>query len=538
MTGMIDLKQLQLTGILAVFALAGSFSACGDPSKADTWLISMDQSTISVADAGNTWLRLSPEQQDFFIQRGDHVNDFIVSLARKEMIIREIHRLNYLQKPDILALGNARIRMKASLLARDSIFADAEESITDEDIDFFKDHMGRTVWYASSSESFDEMSYGPSHLPELPRELVLHLDSMNPGDALPLSDGTLIRFDSLVVSDPELVSETLADSERVTDFAVQRLSAARGKADLSRIADSVFSGAEPRISDAAVNDLVLYYSLGEEFIPDDSIAVSPHIVMTSLDFVYEIEYQSDFMPVKPSDLVWLEWFIDTTLLNHALRQYFATIYPDTYADLLAERDEWMMSIASDKLFEDEVYSFINITPELLRDEFDSLNEIPIIPERRSIQCVQVHIDDVAAYETAVSHGNSIDSVISNFDFWVDLSKDDPPSNITRPLLIEDIPGFRGDEVFSMESGDTVTWSSLSPIYEGQAYIAFRLVAVFPPHEANYEDIEGDLYQIVFSRLSEERTRSWLEELARRYSLSINMDVLQSLPPDPELWITE
>ncbi len=537
MTGMFDLKQLQLTGVLVVFAFAVSPLACGKPSKADTWLISMDQSTISVADAGNTWLVLSPEQQDYFIQHGDHVNDFIVSLARKEMIIREIHQLNYLQRPDIVALSNAWMRMKASLLARDSIFADAEESITDEDIIFFRDHMGRTVWYTSSSESSSEMSFGPFHLPELPRELVVHLDSMNPGDELPLLNGTLIRFDSLIVSDPELVSETLADSVRVTAFAVQRLSASWGKADLNRVADSILSDAEPGISDTAFNNLVLYYSLHEELIPDDSIVVSPHVILTNLDIVYEIEYQSEFMPVKPSDPVWLEWFIETTLLNHALRQYFATIYPDTYADLLTERDEWMMSIASDKLFKDEVYSFISITPELLRDEFNNLNEIPIIPEKRSIQCVQVQIDDVVAYETAISDGNSIDSLISHFNFWMNLSKDDPPSNITRPLLRENVPGFRGDEVFSMEPGDTVTWSSLSLIYEDQMYLAFRLVEVLPPHEATYEDLEEDLYQIVYARLAEERTQAWLEELAEKYSLSINMDILPSLPSDPELWIT-
>ncbi|MCK5115721.1 MAG: hypothetical protein KAR44_03920 [Candidatus Aegiribacteria sp.] len=259
--------------------------------------------------------------------------------------------------------------------------------------------------------------------------------------------------------------------------------------------------------------------------------------MTTLDIVYEIEYQSDFMPVKPSDPVWLEWFIDTTLLNCALRQYFATIYPDTYADLLTERDEWMMSIASDRLFEDQVYSFIIVTPDLLQEEFNNLIEIPIIPERRSIQCVQVHVDDVVAYETAISEGNGIDSLISRLDFWMNLSKDDPPSNITRPLLREDIPGFRGDEVFSMDPGDTLTWSSLSPIFENQMYFAFRLVEVFPPRFATYDDLEGELYQIVKGRLSEERTQVWLEELAEKYSLSINMDVLQSLPSDPELWIT-
>ena len=70
------------------------------------------------------------------------------------------------------------------------------------------------------------------------------------------------------------------------------------------------------------------------------------------------------------------------------------------------------------------------------------------------------------------------------------------------------------------------------------YIVFRLAKVFPSHLATYEDIEGDLYQIVYSRLAEERMRTWLEELAEEYSLSINLDVLPSLPSDPELWITD
>ncbi len=511
--------------------------ACGTQSRANTWLISIDNATISVAEAGNAWDKLSTEQREYFIQGGDHVNDFTLSLARKEMIVREIHRLDLLQRSDVVALGNARVLMGASMQARDSILAEAEKCLTVEDIEFFKDHMGRSVWYTSSPGSSIEESSGPLHLPELPVELVVHLDSMNLGDELPLADGTLIRFDSVVVTAQDLISEALEDSSRVTTLAIQRLSAARGKADIDRIIDSVLIYSEPLIIDTAVSNLVLYYSGLEELIPNDSIVVSQRGIMTAMDIVQEIEYQREFYPTKPSDTNWLEWFINNTILNDALRQYFAAAYPEEYTELLTERDVWMMSIASDKLFEDEVYGFISITPELLRDEFDSLNEIPIIPERRSIQCVQVQSDDVMVYETAISEGDGVDSVISRFDFWINLSKDDPPSSITRPLLREDIPGFRGDDVFSLEPGDTLTWSSLSPIYEDQAYMAFRLVKVFPPHEATYGDIEGDLYQIVYSRLLEERTRIWLEDLAQRYSLSINMDVIPSLPSDPELWIT-
>ena len=480
---------------------------------------------------------LSPEQQNYFIQRNDHVNEFIISLARKQTIIREIHRLNYLQRPDIIALGNAWIRRQASLLARETIIAAAEESITDEDINYFKDHMGTTVWYTVLSESPSEMQFGPAHLPELPRDLSVHLDSMNPGDELPFSDGSLIRYDSVMVTDPALVSETLVNSERVTDFALQRLSTAGGKADLERITDSILSAAESEISDTAINSLSLYYSGLENLIPEDSIVISRRGIMTASDFVQEIEYQSGFMPVQPGDAVWLKWFIDNTLLNDALRHYFASVNPEAYLNLSAERDTWMLSTASDKLFEDEVYSGIRITPGLIRDEFDNLIEIPIVPEKRSIQCVQIQSDDVLAYETALSEGNSVDSIIEGCGFWRLLSKDDPPSNITRPLLMDEIPGFRGEAVFEMLPGDTVTWSSLSSLYEDYEYMAFRLVEVYPPHTASFEELEEDLYYAVRARIEEERTSEWLDELGEKYSLVINEDLLESLPSDPALWIT-
>ena len=244
------------------------------------------------------------------------------------------------------------------------------------------------------------------------------------------------------------------------------------------------------------------------------------------------------MPVQPEDTVWLEWFIVITLYKDALMHYFAEVVnPDEYAGLSAERDSWMLSIASDKLIADEVYNTISITPESLRNEFDSLTEIPVIPDKRSIQCVQIQSDDVFAYETALSEGNSVDSIIESCDFWVLLSKDIPPSNITRPLLMEEIPGFRGEDVFAMLPGDTIAWSDLSPLFEDYTYTAFRLVEIFPQHTATFEEIEEDLYWIVRARLGEERTSIWLEELSEKYSLSINEDLLSSLPSDPALWIT-
>ena len=533
----LDLKPEYITGAVVILGFAIVAVACGTPSTADTLLISIDGSTISVAEAGCAWVDLSPEQQEYFIQRGDQVNDFTLSLARKDMIIREIQRLNYLQRSDIVALGNAHIRMEASLHVRDSIFADAEESVTAEDIEFFKDHMGRTVWYTFSPGSSIEENYGPSHLPELPRELAVHLDSMNVGDELSLSDGTLIRFDSVVVTDPELVAESLVDSDRVTALAVQRFSSARGKADIDRIAESLLSAADPCINTEAVDNLLLYYSGLQELVPGDSVIISSREIMTAMDIVQEIEYQSGFYPVKPSDPDWLEWFIDNTLLNDALRQYYEAVYPEEYAELLTEADEWILGIASDRLFEDEVYSFINVTPQLLQDEFNSLTETPIIPETRSIQSVRVVSDNVEAYETAVAEGNSIDPIISRCDFWTFLSEDDPPSNITRPLLREEIPGNRGDEVFALQPEDTLSWSSLSVLYEGYMYMAFRLVSIHAPHEAIYEELEPDLYQIVRARLMAERTGVWLEELGEEYSLTINEDILSTLPSNPALWPT-
>lgn len=479
---------------------------------------------------------LSSEQQNYFIQWDDPAHEFVVSMARKQMIIKEILRLDYLLRPDVIAIGNSWTRKEASLLARESITASAGESITNEDIDYFMDHMGTTVWYSSSPGSPGEIGFGPAHLPELPREIAVHLDSMDLGDELPLSDGTLIRYDSVLVTDPVLVSETLENHERIASFAFQRFSAVRGNADLERITDSILSEAEPRISDTAINNLVLYYSGPENLIPEDSIVFSHHGILTALDIVQEIEYQNSFMPVKPSDVIWLEWFIDNTLTNDALMHYFMAIDPEAYAEMLMDRDVWMLSIASEMLFANEVHSVVIVTPELLREEFDNLNEIPIIPEKRSVQCVIIQNNDIMAYETAISQGNCVDSLISSCDFWTYLSDDVPPSNITRPLFKEDIPGLRGEEVFAMQPGDTVTWSILSPLTENITYTAFRLVEIVPPHDATFEEYEETLHRIVRTRLEEERTIVWLEELGEKYSLTINEDVLSSLPSDPALWI--
>jgi len=537
MQRMLDLKRSNLKTAVLIFAVFFSVMACGTPTLAETWLISVGDSTISVTEAGRAWSELSAEQQEFFIHEDDQKYDFVLSLARKQIIISEILRLDYLHRSDVFALGNSWIRMNASLQARDSVSSEAEKSVTPEDIDFFLDYIGKTVWYTYSSGSSSEISAGPVHLPELPRELAVHLDSMNSGAELPLEDGTMIRLDSVVVTDPDLVTETLEDSAGIASLATDRIASVRGRAELDRITDSILRAIDPHIADEALIDLVSFYSGNAELVPGDTIVVFSTGVITAMDIVMEIEYHSGFSPTKPSEINWLEWFIGNALLNDALRQYFAETYPAAYSELLIERDDWMMAVASDKLFEDEVYRSISVTPDLLLDEFHSLPEIPMIPETRSIQCVQVLRADVSEYERLLAAGSSVEQVVSRCNFWSNLSADDPPTNITYPLLRSEVPGNRGDEVFAMQAEDTLTWSSLTPLFEDYMYFAFRLVDVIPPHEGTYDELEPDLYKIVMARLTAEQTASWLDELSEEYSLEINEDILSTLPTDPELWET-
>jgi hypothetical protein len=508
--------------------------SCGGGPDGDTWLIRQGEQTITVASAGEAWMALTPDEKGYFLSRNNQFGEFIVSLARKEMIVSEIERLGYMERNDVLYIGVAWMRRAAFSRGQEYIDSIVEASITEEDIVYFMDHMGKTVWFTLSPGTPEETCKGPDHLPELRRELAVHLDSMQVGDVLEMSDGTPVRLDSVYLTAPELVNATLEDTAGVSAYASQKLLTTWSSELRRSVTDSVIAYADPDIRTDALMRLADFYSGSSQLQPDDTLIVSSLGTMTAESFVCEIEFMGTEVPVQPSDSVWLMWLAKQTLSHEAFMEYLSKVTPETLEDLLPLRDEWMLETAFEQLYTDSVSSLIEITQGMLRNEYDSLNELPVIPESRSIQCVEVRSSVVDEYISALQSGE-VDSFILECGFWQPLSQDSPPTSHTRPLLAEEVPGGNHEAVFSLDRHDTTGWSDPLPLVEDYSYFAFRLRGVYPPHEASFDEMEEELELIIRTRLEEERLNCWLLDLEKACDLRINEEVLTSLPSDPALW---
>ncbi len=351
----------------------------------------------------------------------------------------------------------------------------------------------------------------------------------------PLSDGTPIECDSVVVTDPQLVEATRRDTARVADLATGRYTSQRSKEMTEDIADSILAVSSPRIDSLYLSSLADYFANGTGPDLQDTAIVSNILVMTGNDLVQEINFYGRYYPINPSSRTWLLWFAGITLYNDALAYYYQSRYPDDYGQLLAGRDRWLLDIASNLLFQEQVSDSISVSEDDLAEEFQSLDRIPVIPETRSLQCVAVSIQDTAAYNAALSDGDGLDSLISRCNYWRDLSDDDPPTNVTRPLLPREVPGNHGDIVFEHSADDTLSWSQLLPVFEGTMYMAYRLVRVVPPHQGSFRELRDDLENRIMARRIDARTESWLQQLQEKYSLRLNETALDSLPQDPGDW---
>jgi len=510
------------------------FISCGGGMDGDTWLIRQGEQTITVASAGEAWIALTPDEKGYFLSRSNQFGEFIVSLARREMIVSEIERLGYMDRNDVLYTGEAWMRRASFSRGGEYIDSVVEASITEEDIVYFMDHMGKTVWFTLSPGTPDETSKGPDHLPELRRELAIHLDSMQVGEVLEMSDGVPVMLDSVYMTAPELIEASLEDTAAVTTYASQKLLTTWSSALRRSVTDSVIAAADPDIRTDALMRLACFYSGNGQLQPDDTLIVSALGTMTAESFVYEIKIMETGVPVQPSDSVWLMWLAKQTVSHEAFMEYLSTVTPETLEDLLPLRHEFMLETAFEQLYTDSVSSLIEITHDMLSNEYDSLNELPVIPESRSIQCVEVLGSALDEYRSALLSGK-VDSFILECGFWPSLSQDSSPTFNTRPLLAEEIPGGNHNAVFSLERHDTTEWSDPLPLVEDFSYFAFRLRGVYPPHEASFEEMEGELELIIRTRLEEERLNYWLLDLEKTYDLRINEEVLSSLPSDPALW---
>ncbi|MFO8184691.1 MAG: peptidylprolyl isomerase [Candidatus Aegiribacteria sp.] len=519
----------------AVLIAATVTTGCAgpSPSAADPWLIAVDGDTAYVSDLAEVWAGMDEAARAAFRSRDNPVEHMVDSYTGRMLLDRELAESGILTDPETVSFGRSWLRLQASRAARNHFLRTAESSVSGADIQFFKDHMGKTVWFTFHPGTDSSEDRGPDHLPELDRQLALHLDSMSAGETGEYSGGVRVRLDSVFTTDPALVAETLADTAHVNSMAVSRTAGARVRRWIDDVKKDLSDDFSVAFDSSAVERLAAFYS-GEAEFAEEPVISSALGNWTSSELRTEIDFRSTRVMVQPSSVTWQYYFIDNLCLQAFLEDTLEKAAPDLLDSLRAEADEYMKELALERLYHEKIETQVSVDPGLIEEMYSDLQEPLMIEEQRILQAVTFPEDSIIAYREAIETGR-LEEFISGLNGFQHLAADPGNPQYTVPLSRSEVPGGYGDMVFGLEPSDTTVWLGPQPMSEGMGQVMFRLVEVLPEREADLEEATPALENIIRAQLKEEATVRWMQELRERYGPVVNREVLNSLPDDPDRW---
>jgi hypothetical protein len=486
----------------------------------DTWLIRTTEGEITVADAGRAWNNLRPQAREGFLSGSNPVGEFVTTLARRNMTVAEISNDSYLFSPGIQALRRSWLRSSAFIAMRDSLVASETAGITEEDLRNYRLLLGKTVWYTDP----EGVTRGPERLPDLPWELAFALDTLEPGAAAELEDGSFV-LDSVVTAPDSLIAATLADTVRVNAFARGSLAESRAGRALREIESAV-------IADMAFDSTAAAaYSSEDPSLSGETVLVtwgSNSLTADDMDGIKTLVGMS--FPLESMSLQW----VFHNLQNHARLEEtagaYSLLYPDDYAVLEGEADRFAMEYAGELLYTNRVTAEVSITEQMVIEAYESIEEIPMMPETRTFMSVVVPPEQLEETVEFVSMGGDP----------TDLGYDGLPatlahghSHLSRPVTPGQIPGNMATVLFMMESGNR-EWQRPMEVGEG-LFVLFRLDSVIPSSPATFDHLEASIRQNLRAHLEEQLMMDWIRDMEQKYRLEINTGILRDLPMDPAAW---
>lgn len=169
----------------------------------------------------------------------------------------------------------------------------------------------------------------------------------------------------------------------------------------------------------------------------------------------------------------------------------------------------------------------------MEDLFENLEEPFTIPEKRVLQAIIMPQDSMIAYSNFTR--DEKDEFILSMPGFERLAADSARPQITRPLKVNEVPGFHGDEVFQIDPADTTSWLGPLELFGGTMMCMFRLIEVVPLRNATFDEVEDELRVMTMSKFEEQATVEVIRELEEKYGLLINEDILEKLPEDIGSW---
>ena len=525
-----------LTSVAAVIpALLFLISGClgSSATTGDTWLIIIGTDTVTVSEIGAAWNRMDQDQREYFTRNADPVGQYIVAYTRKLILHRELESEGYLSDHDIISLGDSWLRLMTVETSLDYFISTAKAAVTSSDLQFYRDHIGKTIWFTLNPGTDSSIFRGPDHLPELSFELALHLDTLSIGQTGTSESGIVARMDSVVVTDPTLVAEALSDTATCNRMATARIAHGRNRRWLNGIRDGLVEKYSISVDSAAVNRLVDFYAGNGELI-DEIVIESDQGNWSAAMLRDEINFLESKMYVQPTSMTWQFYFIENLSFGSFLAETLQQAAPWLLDSLRIEAESYIFDLASEKLYDIMVFSVITVSESDIEEQYINLEEPFIIEEMRSIQAVIIPEGCLMDYRTAFSSGNIEDYVLTLNGFSY-LAADSARPQITRMLKVNEIPGGFGNEIFLIDQSNTTSWIGPYELAENTGYVLFRLMNVEPEREALLEEVRTPLEMMVRARLEEEATVAWMQQLELKYEPMVNEEALKNLPADPGLW---
>lgn len=529
------MKTIPVTVTVAAAVLLLLISGCFGSSvpAGDTWLIIVGTDTVTVSEIGDAWNRMDQDQRGYFTRNTDPAEQFVLTYTRKLILQLELESEGYLSDPDIVSRGEAWLRLTTVDAAIDYFVSAATRAVSASDIQFYRDHMGKSVWYTLDPGTDSSVAHGPDHLPELVFELALHLDTLSIGQTGRSESGIAVRLDSVVVTDSVLVAEALADTVVCNQMATNRIAHGRNTRWMNGIRNTLVEDYSISVDSAALNRLVDFYSGNGELI--EEIVIESDLGNWSAAMLRdEIDFLESKMYVQPASLTWQFYFIDNLSFGVFLAETLQHAAPLLVDSLRVGAESYIFDIASEKLYIAEIFSRVTVSDSEIEEMFCNLEEPLIIEEMRSLQVVMIPEEDLDDYRTASARG-SIDNYVSTLNGIAYLAADSANPQITRLLRSSEIPGGYGNEIFLIDPSDTTNWTEPRVLTESGGYVLFRLIDVVPEREALLEEAGIPLEMMIRTGLEEEATIAFMQQLELKYEPLINEEVIEDLPVDPGLW---
>jgi len=518
--------KMKITALFFVLVLA--LTACGNPRGTD-WVFRTANDTVTVREAGELWSGLGREERAAFTSGEDPARDFVLALARRSMLNHELAESGLLSAPKVLRYEMAWQRSTRFMALADSLPARILRGLGEDDIAFFRDHMGTTVWFTDMSSGTQS---GPHHLPELPRELTIALSTAARGESV-TAGGVVFRLDSLEGTDSTLLAEALADTANIRRLALARLSSAEAQRTISLAEQQALS--ETTVDTSLV---LAFAAAGGDigsgaFDPGLVILDSPILSLTANDLYWEISFTSLSTPVSPGSTSWLFHYLGNLVRLSAGAGLFAGEWPAESEGIALAAHDLGRQTALEALYDEQVRSSVVVTDSMLEAEFQGLAEPLLHPEQRVLEIGRVRAENLPGLRLALQNGDhaAVRSLLEPYSTWPGF---DTGSLVSVPVTAAQVPEAMGGTVFSADPSDSVTWYGPMETSHGSLMV-YRTARTLPRRPATFGEAREWLGMSVRSRLEEDRTRQWMAELETENGLELNEELLPGLPADPALW---